>query len=745
MAADRSVGSRKRQLPCKPSRVPALAKGTSGEKMESEAAASQRNVSSNDRTREIKALRAHTVKIEEAMSLIKESVKPFSAFSQRKAAHLIRQGAELVKELSRLAIEEENFGNGSSDEDEISQGSSAISSRYSMSSSDLIDSESTTDNTSVSSTTHQAPIEDNEVVSVDDEETRDGHSPCVQCGNKPLYYCTRNNCNYSTHTPTEWRRHEESKKHSQRQGFMCLECPMSPPPVGLNGNAKCEYCDGPLPGNDPNVHYPQCAAAQRTGKTYGRKDRLITHLRDHHNITANASSIASNGKYTVDSKWPKQCGFCGKYFVTWDERMDHIATHFQHGKDMSSWKLPFPPPKDFRPRSESHKRNDGDSDDDMDDNSGGPGSRQPPNRRQKSSASISSSQQNNSSGNQTNRNQGNSRQRGQTSHHILNNDEPPVISNSQRHQKPSVALQRYLRDTDEIIPTLLNLEHRRSSATQNSAAKDDIVDPPPERFLSEPPRPLISSSPSNAGLLSSYKPLLAASSFSLPTTAKPEVQLAKQATAPSYFGPSRVRDVLERPESSQSIPGASLIEDPIRYAAYKIRSFGAIKENMEQEAIIEQIKKLDQGPQTIAYKKAALCHLQGQQLEELFSGLSSKEANTGFEWSLVQLEIIRGDFRPNATVYFKRSPVEEFAIRPPAPPATGFGRLLGDSSLSSQRSRLSPTENRTMRPSPSLLTRCGYFSGTSMREPRWGSEYDDHALGLVCIRPMHPVDILTLW
>ena len=486
IAADRSVRGRKRQLPCKPSRVPA--------------AASQRNVSTNDRTIEIKALRAHTVKIEEAMNLIQESVKLFSAFSQRKAAHLIKQGAELVKELSRLAVEEENYGDGSSDGDEISQPSSTVSSLYSVSSSDLIDSESVTDNTSVSSTIYQAPVEDKEVVSVDDEEIRDGHSPCGQCGIKPLCYCTRDNCNYSTHTPAEWRRHEESKKHSQQHGFMCLECPMSPPPVGLNGNAQCEYCDGPLPANNPNVHYLQCAAAQRTGKTYGRKDRLIAHLRDQHNITTDASSIASNGKYTVDSNWPRQCGFCGKHFVTWDERMDHIATHFQQGKDMSSWKLPFPRPKNFRPGFESHKGNDSDSDDDMDDNSGGPQSRQPSNRHQKSSTSLSSSQQNNSSGNQTNGNQGNSWQRGQRSHSILNYDEAPVISNSQRHQKPSVALQRYLNDTDEPIPTVLNLERRRSFTTQKPAARDDIVDSPPRRFLSERPRPSLLSAPSYSGL-----------------------------------------------------------------------------------------------------------------------------------------------------------------------------------------------------------------------------------------------------
>jgi hypothetical protein len=37
---------------------------------------------------------------------------------------------------------------------------------------------------------------------------------------------------------------------------------------------------------------------------------------------------------------PSQCGYCGKWFPTWSERLDHIGEHYRFGEfDRSMWKL----------------------------------------------------------------------------------------------------------------------------------------------------------------------------------------------------------------------------------------------------------------------------------------------------------------------------------------------------------------------------------------------------------------------
>lgn len=315
-----------------------------------------------------------TALLREAIASVQEAVKPFSAFSRRKATHLVNEVAKLADQLDQLAHEEEKYGNISSDDDEDTRPSTASSSQDSLSNSELANIESETENTSVSSSSLQPVVESQRSVSVEDGQHEPVHPPCLQCGIKDLYYCTREGCKYSTHSFAEWKRHEKSQKHSQQERFMCLECPQSPPPADGNGNPVCEFCRASLPilGTNLTAHYLQCQSAQQSSTTYGRKDRLIAHLRSHPGVV-NVSQIAAAGKYTVNSKWPRQCGFCGVIFKTWDERMDHIGGHFQDGIDMSSWKLPFRRPKSFLPGLKPQPKDGDDSGDDMDGNDNNPG------------------------------------------------------------------------------------------------------------------------------------------------------------------------------------------------------------------------------------------------------------------------------------------------------------------------------------------------------------------------------------
>jgi hypothetical protein len=83
---------------------------------------------------------------------------------------LIKQVAELIDELDQLAIEEEKYGNASSDDEESIKPSTAASSQGTLSNSDLVDVDSETDNTSISSTSHPPIIDGQNSVSVEDDQ-----------------------------------------------------------------------------------------------------------------------------------------------------------------------------------------------------------------------------------------------------------------------------------------------------------------------------------------------------------------------------------------------------------------------------------------------------------------------------------------------------------------------------------------------------------------------------------------------
>jgi hypothetical protein len=219
-------------------------------------AKSQSKTLSFECTTNVNVSKAHTIKFQEPIALVQESIKPFSPFSQRKATDLINQMEQLVNQLGQLAIEEEKYGNTSSDVDDVTQPSTAASSQASISNSALVDSESETDNTSVSSTPRELNAQSHAPISINDNQQGAVHARCMQCGIKSLYFCTREDCRYSTHSLPEWKRHEKSQKHSQQERFMCLECPVSPPAVDMNGDSICEFCRVSSPMMGANLTAP---------------------------------------------------------------------------------------------------------------------------------------------------------------------------------------------------------------------------------------------------------------------------------------------------------------------------------------------------------------------------------------------------------------------------------------------------------------------------------------------------------
>jgi hypothetical protein len=303
------------------------------------------------------------LELQDAIELVKKKFQrsPFCSLSQLKADDLLTQ-------LEQIAIDEKKYRPLQSEATSSTQGSQLNSG--------FVDLEDTTDDTSVVSSTPRPGATHDDSASEEVDHTESTQCKTHICDNdcrpKPLFHSTFNGCHYSTHSPADWRRHEETTKHWPQQAFMCVYCPA--PPIAADPNPRCGFCQASFTTivGPPTVHYLQCAAAQVYGKTFRRKDKLLDHIRKSHPHILNPSAAAAAGEFQDSTaNWPKDCGFCQHVFTSWNERMEHIAEHFQNGAKIADWRRPVLPPKDFRPSGiDSQRRDDDDSDDDNDPHGG---------------------------------------------------------------------------------------------------------------------------------------------------------------------------------------------------------------------------------------------------------------------------------------------------------------------------------------------------------------------------------------
>jgi Myb-like DNA-binding protein FlbD len=183
-----------------------------------------------------------------------------------------------------------------------------------------------------------------------------------------MYQCTFPNCYYSSDFQVDWKRHEGKEGHWPQERFMCLQCNL--PKIDLDGNPTCAFCSLPFSMlGDAKTHFLQCISARERGKTFGRKDHLCKHLEVEHGLKDMVDRTKS-WSYQLHSDWPRECGFCGQLLETWDQRIRHVGIHYQDGFKKSSWKLPFPLPKDHGSHEiESSPSNEDGGDDDDNNNS----------------------------------------------------------------------------------------------------------------------------------------------------------------------------------------------------------------------------------------------------------------------------------------------------------------------------------------------------------------------------------------
>lgn len=231
--------------------------------------------------------------------------------------------ANHVRSYSRRTGSSNDSSHGNSNRIQASSGSSRETSRSSIS-----------DLSFTSAFSHRSSLGSME--RKDRRRRRRRPSPAVNTFNQQkarnarIFQCTF--CAESFPTKYDWQRHEKSL-HLALEKWTCSPAGGV---VNMNGTDQCVFCLAPHPDADhlESHNYSACQEKTPQERTFYRKDHLNQHLRLMHNVKFNASM---NQWRSSTSDIVSRCGFCGTIFGTWKDRVDHLASHFKHGADMSQW------------------------------------------------------------------------------------------------------------------------------------------------------------------------------------------------------------------------------------------------------------------------------------------------------------------------------------------------------------------------------------------------------------------------
>ena len=113
------------------------------------------------------------------------------------------------------------------------------------------------------------------------------------------YFCTH--CPEEFKWKGDWKRHE-AHKHEHQDEYTCESCPR--------------------------------AVSCTRGPYYTKRDFNRHHRKVHKCHSCPKTDACRRG---LPKKRAWGCGFCSKALLTWDERIDHIAQHYDEGKKMFEW------------------------------------------------------------------------------------------------------------------------------------------------------------------------------------------------------------------------------------------------------------------------------------------------------------------------------------------------------------------------------------------------------------------------
>lgn len=160
-------------------------------------------------------------------------------------------------------------------------------------------------------------------------------------GRNVAFFCTF--CQNAFTAKYEWKRHEESVHMPQKTWICCHQ--EAPAPTW------CPFCRELLPTEEhlAKHRYQECRNKPEAQRTFSRKDHLLQHIRSTHlaQDVSNHPPVYPNNAFLklwecspppLESDNPAlHCGFCGRWFLTWSKRSEHVARHFKASITMSTW------------------------------------------------------------------------------------------------------------------------------------------------------------------------------------------------------------------------------------------------------------------------------------------------------------------------------------------------------------------------------------------------------------------------
>lgn len=148
------------------------------------------------------------------------------------------------------------------------------------------------------------------------------------------YQCTF--CTSSFKRKSDWCRHETSI-HVQLDMWVCQ--PQDSTVWKFDSShQQCNYCGVEVPSREhiASHDFESCTERPLGERIFARKDHLLQHLKKFHGChkwPGQSLNLRRSRRTSLNSR----CGFCPETFVTWNERVDHLVSHFKQGSQMKEW------------------------------------------------------------------------------------------------------------------------------------------------------------------------------------------------------------------------------------------------------------------------------------------------------------------------------------------------------------------------------------------------------------------------
>jgi hypothetical protein len=175
-----------------------------------------------------------------------------------------------------------------------------------------------------------------------------------------IYQCTWC-CGEAFGRKSDWKRHEQSTHYPQEEWICMPSYPIRPDEEGF---PTCTFCDmrlddpsfmplsdeSTLPSSIANDdieghlqkqhNFRPCFDKPMAERTFTRKDKLQQHMAQIHNQYVLKEIMTTDWKQAVNRNVHFTCGFCGTGLDGWNERANHIASHFEEGENILTWLWP---------------------------------------------------------------------------------------------------------------------------------------------------------------------------------------------------------------------------------------------------------------------------------------------------------------------------------------------------------------------------------------------------------------------